>query len=83
MITTGYEPGVASLRNLTQFTEHRYPTGISKPNKSLRTAEMEADLGIEKVRIQHLTGPNYRPWSIQAQRVGFIFRKCPFALCLK
>ena len=30
---------------------------------------MEADFGIERPRIPKLTGPNYRPWSLQVKRL--------------
>ena len=30
---------------------------------------MEDDFSVEKPRIARLTGPNYRPWSVQLQRL--------------
>src|ERR1700742_2101136 len=30
---------------------------------------MEDDFSVEKPRIARLTGPNYRPWSVQVQRL--------------
>jgi hypothetical protein len=30
---------------------------------------MEDDFSVEKPRITRLTGPNYRPWAIQVQRL--------------
>ena len=30
---------------------------------------MESELSVEKPRIARLSGPNYRPWSIQVRRL--------------
>ena len=30
---------------------------------------MENDFGIERPRVPKLTGPNYRPWSLQVKRL--------------
>src|ERR1700712_2560665 len=30
---------------------------------------MDGDFGTDKLRIQKLTGPNYRPWSVQVRRL--------------